>query len=134
MNRVSTESSAILSSARELLDEAVQAHGGLERWRNIAERRVRASSGGFAFARKLQYGALENREVRVATRIQRTMLIPYPSLGRLGVFEAGTVRIESEDGEILQQRDDPRSAFGKFRQGLWWDALDLLYFAGRAIA
>jgi len=49
------------------------------------------------------------------------------------VFEGGTVRIESETGEIVRHRDNPRPDFRNFRRRLWWDSLDRLYFAGTAL-
>ena len=60
------------------------------------------------------------------------MLAPYPEPGKRGVFEHGDVRIETDDGEVLAERKNPRAAFGG-RRNLWWDDLDLLYFAGYAL-
>ncbi len=40
--------------------------------------------------------------------------------------------LSSFAGEILDGRVAPRAAFQTFRHNLWWDWLDLLYFAGHA--
>jgi hypothetical protein len=48
------------------------------------------------------------------------------------VFEGSEVRIESVDGRVLSRRSGPRLAFRDFRHFVWWDALDVLYFAGDA--
>ena len=77
-------------------------------------------------ARGLHRHGLDARAARGARR-----RIPDP--GRRGVFERGAVRIESDDGEVLAERDDPRAAFRRLRRNLWWDDLDLLYFAGYAL-
>jgi len=49
------------------------------------------------------------------------------------VFDRGAVRIETDDGRVLAQRLDPRSAFRNLRHEFWWDELDLPYFTGSAL-
>ena len=119
--------------AGDLVARAIEAHGGLTVWDSAVELSVRLSSGGFAFASKLQARAVRDIEGRVSTRGQRTVLEPYPEPGRRGVFEDGAVRIERSDGEIVAARADARAAFGGVRHALWWDRLDMLYFAGYAL-
>jgi hypothetical protein len=120
-------------SGAELVAQAIEAHGGSERFDAAREIVVRVSSGGFAFASKLQRGAVRRIEGRVATAGQRTVLSPYPETGRSGVFERGAVRIESAAGAAVAERPDARSAFRGPRHALWWDRLDMLYFAGYAL-
>jgi hypothetical protein len=43
------------------------------------------------------------------------------------------VRIESDDHRVIGERADPRSRLRSPRHLLWWDRLDLLYFAGSAL-
>jgi hypothetical protein len=50
-----------------------------------------------------------------------------------GVFDRGAVRIESDCGEIITRRDNPRPQFSHLRHQIHWDALDVLYFAGYAM-
>lgn len=119
--------------AGDLVDRAIEAHGGSSVWASAEELSVRLSSGGFAFASKLQGRAVRDAEGRVATEGQRTVLDPYPEPGHRGVFEEGSVRIERGDGEVVAARPDARSAFGGVRHALWWDRLDMLYFAGFAL-
>ncbi len=52
------------------------------------------------------------------------------------VFDHGRVRIESPNGNLIDEREDPRSLFfGRqgLRRNLRWDPLDLTYFAGYAM-
>ena len=111
----------------------IRAHGGLERWQSAGELAVQHSSGGFAFAAKLQGRTLSTHMARVSTDLQRTVFTPYPGPGRRGVFERGAVRIETDGGSILSHRLDPRSDLRSLRHRLWWDKLDLLYFTGSAL-
>ena len=68
----------------------------------------------------------------VSTREPYAVLTPYPEPGRRGIFDRGDVRIESDAGEVIAERKNARAAFGG-RRHLWWDDLDLLYFAGYAL-
>ena len=120
--------------ASELVEEVIAAHGGLELWERASEVRVRLSSGGFAFASKLQGSAVRDVEVRVCTRGQRVTFTPYPRPGQRGVLEQdGSVRIETDSGELIEAREHARGAFLDLRHKLWWDRLDILYFATYAI-
>jgi hypothetical protein len=119
--------------ATELVDKAIAAHGGIEPYRSADEIVIRIASGGAAFAMRFKHGALRSFEGRVSTSEPRTVISPYPRDGHRGVFDRGSVRIESDDGTVVAERKDPRAAFRSLRRNLWWDDLDLLYFAGYAL-
>jgi hypothetical protein len=72
----------------ELLDRALEAHGGAERFQSASEIVADLACGGFAFTMKLQRGALARLEGRVSTAEPRALLSPYPRLGQRGVIDA----------------------------------------------
>jgi hypothetical protein len=120
--------------APELLEQAIAAHGGRELWESASAISVRVSSGGLAFASKLQGAAVRDVEARVSTRGQHVTFAPYPEQGRRGVLEQdGSVRIERDEGEVLARRARARDAFADLRHKLWWDRLDILYFGTYAL-
>jgi hypothetical protein len=90
-------------------------------------------SGGTAFLLRLGRRTIPPFEARVATRLPRVVITPFPEPGRRGIFEADRVAVESDSGETLSERREPRAAFRQVRRKLWWDDLDLLYFAGYAL-
>jgi len=113
----------------ELAQRAIVAHGGMALWESAEEITVELSSGGFAFATKLQGSAVRATRVRISTRAQHVVFEDFPREGRRGILEPdGSVRIEGPSGEVLARRDDARGAFGDLRHKLWWDKLDILYF------
>jgi hypothetical protein len=57
-----------------LVDEVIEAHGGLDRWRQASAVRLRVSSGGLAFATKGQRSALHDLTATVSTRGQAVTL------------------------------------------------------------
>jgi hypothetical protein len=117
----------------DLLAGAIAAHGGAERWAAVEEIELHAGSGGFMPTTKGQRRTLADYRARISTRAPRTVVTPYPGAGRRGVFEPARVWIETDDGAVVAERENPREAFGGLRRALWWDHLDFLYFAGYAL-
>lgn len=115
-------------NATSLLSETIAAHGGGERWRTAPELIVEVGAGGLALTAKLQRSGLQTREARLSTDRQRIVFPTYPRPGYRGVFDQGTVRIESDAGEVVRERRDARAALRRPRRLLWWDDLDALYF------
>ncbi len=119
-------------SGDELLAAALEAHGGAERWARLEAVVLEVRSGGFALLVKGRRREVASYRAWISTTQPRAAFAPYPRPGQRGVFEGHEVRIESDDGRVLERRTDPRSHFGLRRQ-LWWDHLDLLHFAGYAM-
>lgn len=120
-----------MSNAGELLELALEGHGGLDRWRSAREVVARVSAGGFALRSKFRSG-FRAVEQRASTTEPRLVITPYPGPGRRGVLEGERVRIETDGGGVVAERTDPRPFF-RGRRNLWWDDLDVLYFAGYAM-
>jgi hypothetical protein len=119
-----------------LLDEVLEANGGLERWQAARTIRARVRSGGLLLRTRVPGNRFSDYHLTAAFHQPRAVLDPFPGEGRRGVFDNGEVRIETTDGEALESRASPRSAFGGLsglRRNLRWDALDSTYFAGYAM-
>lgn len=117
----------------ELLEQILERHGGLDRWRAKSTLTARLSFGGLAFMSRFKptVGHRE-RDAEVSIAEPKVIFEDYPRPGQRGVFTADRVWIEA-DGRELQSRDAPRAAFASLRRSLWWDPLDLLYFSGYAL-
>ncbi|HXV53468.1 MAG TPA: hypothetical protein VD765_09615 [Solirubrobacterales bacterium] len=117
-----------------LLDEVLGAHGGRERWAAARTIRWHGRAGGLLIRTRVHGGGVEGElEARVAEPV--LVASPYPLEGRRAVFDHGSVRIETDDGEVLESRERPRELFfGRpgVRRNLRWDTLDTAYFAGYA--
>jgi hypothetical protein len=118
--------------AAELLAEAVDAHG-VSSYDGAAEITARVRCGGWAFPMRFQRGAFSDFTGTVSTSEPRTVIWPFPAPGRRGVFDRGAVRIETDTGDVIAQRPEPRPEFRRIRRKIWWDDLDLLYFGGYAL-
>jgi hypothetical protein len=126
----------VASPGPPLLDEVLDAHGGVERWREAARISARVRSGGFLVRTRMPGNRFADYELTVDVAGRRAVMDPFPSDGERGVFDRGEARIEGEDGEVVESRTDPRAAFtgaSGLRRNLRWDALDATYFAGYAM-
>ena len=115
-----------------LLDEVIAAHGGATRWACIEEFRLRVRIRGNVLALRFKSPRARHFEVTVDPRHVNVSLAPYPQRGQRGVFDGRHVRIETECGRLVTEREVGRGAEG-VRRRLIWDDLDLLYFFGYAL-
>jgi hypothetical protein len=119
-----------------LLEEVLNAHGGVERWRATGRISARVRTGGLLPRTRMPGNRFADVRVVVDAHEARTRIEPFPRDGQVGVFDRGEVRIETADGEVLESRADPRRSFSGpsgLRRNLRWDALDSVYFAGYAL-
>lgn len=119
-----------------LLEEVLEAHGGVERWSTTKRITARERVGGLLPRTRMPGNRFADAKVTVDVDERRVSFDPFPGPGRIGVFEPGQVRIETADGEVLESRIDPRRSFSGLaglRRNLRWDALDAAYFAGYAM-
>lgn len=122
------------AAVNELLDEILVAAGGLERWSTVTTLAASGRISGLLSSR-FPGNRLADFTMRVKVSEQHTVITGFPRDDQQGVFEHGNVRIETRNGELVDSRDDPRTAFSGLtgiRRNLRWDPLDTAYFAGYA--
>lgn len=111
-----------------LRERAAGFYGGQERWQSAKRVRAVVSADGLAFTLKRRnpfVHALFEAEVhRPAARITPI----GREDGTSGVLEGADVRLE-RSGHTIAARTDARSCFGLNRRLLYWDDLDMAYFA-----
>ena len=116
-----------------LLDDAIAAHGGLDRWRQLDRLTLDLEIGGNILALKGCSPRLRRLQVEVDPHHVRAVLTPFPRDGQRGVFERDRLRIEMDDGTLVAERAIVRDAGGAVPRRLLWRHLDLLYFLGYAL-
>lgn len=122
----------------DLLQRALDAHGGLEKWQAAEQVRVRLRSGGRLFDVRLQGHTISRATgsgavVHFSTDVPGVMFEGFPRPGYRGYFEQGAVRIEADQADRPLYRANAREAFSRMSHKLKWDTLDALYFAGYAL-
>ena len=115
-----------------LLKYAIEAHGGLGVWKKLQRLQVHVSIGGALWDQKRVPGLFKNARVELMLHSQHvvTHLI---DLGERIVFTPTQMSLESEAGETLATRIDPRSAFVGQSADSPWDKLHAGYFCSYAV-
>ena len=112
-----------------VVERAVDAYGGADRWAAAASVEVRFDASGLLFALKRR-AEQNDTTVRVATGEPLVEVELGPD--RIGVLDGPDVEVRDRSGQVLERRAGARAAFGDLRHWLGWDDLDFTYFAGAA--
>jgi hypothetical protein len=117
----------------ELLDKAIAAHGGWDRWRAASKISAHAAIGGGLWGLKGKGGILSDVRVQLDPHRQHLEYSPFGAPGRHSVFETDLTTIETDDGQVVEERVDPRAAFAGHGLTTPWDDQHLIYFSGYAM-
>jgi hypothetical protein len=112
----------------ELLKSAVEAHG-----RPAALKAIENGEGETLDHRcNLLFEGL--KEVSIEAELPRERLtMRFNGQHKRTVFEPNRVSLETENGQVLDTRDDPRASFRGHSQETPWDDLYVAYFSGYAL-
>ena len=117
----------------ELRDHVIAAHGGLDRWNELTSVKAHLINGGVLWALKGQEGVIDDVDVHVDLHREFTSHFPFGRPGLCSAFTADRVAIESDTGEVVEERRNPRDSFAGHTLKTPWDRLHLAYFAGYAM-
>jgi hypothetical protein len=115
-----------------LLKFALEAHGGLKRWTELREIKADLSVTGTLWQVKSQTDTLKHIRIQGDLRQQRMTTHLLGQNKRLH-FTSDSVSAETEDGTLLERRDQPRAAFSSQHPQAPWDDLHVAYFNSYAL-
>ena len=115
----------------KLAKQAIDAHGGLERWNRFTTLSAHLIQGGALWAAKGKAGVLVDPTVTIDLRDEKASHWPFGSPARRSRFEPQRVAIEDMNGKALEELLQPRASFGG--HAATWTDLQLAYFAGYAM-
>jgi hypothetical protein len=116
----------------DLLQKAVVAHGGLQRWNKISNVTVAASLTGAIWFVKSQGDYLKDVVMNVDTKKER-MTTDFPGQDKRFIFTPERIVMEKRDGALIQARDNPEKSFEGQTRETPWDDLHVAYFQGEAL-
>ena len=116
----------------DLLQLAVDSHGGLKRWNEISTVTVAASLTGAIWFVKSQGDYLKNVVMTVDTKKER-LVTDFPGQDKRFIFEPDFLVMERRDGTTLQERKNPENIFAGQLRETPWDDLQVAYFQGEAL-
>jgi hypothetical protein len=118
----------------QLVESSIEAHGGLGRWRQVRQISASFAPGGVGFKQRGQEAFTQMpTRVTVDTHEQKTIFAPFLAPGQCAVYEPNRTTIETADGTVLEELNNPRDSFKNMGAGTPWKATQLAYFAGYAM-
>lgn len=99
----------------ELLDLAVNAHGGLDRWHKVKAIKVAASITGAIWFVKGKGDSLKNVVLTAETRNER-LTVDFSGQDKRAIFEPNRIVIETVNGTLIEARDHPEKSFERQRE------------------
>jgi len=117
----------------DLLDEVLDAHGGLDHWRQFSQVQATIVTGGGLWAIKGQPQDPSPRRMTAALDREWASLRPFGADDQRTAFTPERVAIEKLDGTVVSERFNPRESFAGHELETPWDPLQRAYFNGYAL-
>ncbi len=117
----------------DLLQQVLDAHGGLERWNTFNSVTATIVTGGGLWAMKGLVQDPNPREMTVSLHEEIASVSPFGNPDWRTAFTPSRIAIESTSGEVVRERHSPRAAFADHVMNTPWDPLDRAYFNGYAL-
>jgi hypothetical protein len=116
-----------------LLDDAVEANGGLARWNALQQFTLQFSIDGALFARMGQAGRFKEIVAEGSIQAQSVRFTGFADPGISGLYRPDCVTIESPEGNVLRTWRDPQQTFRDHANQTAWDELYLVFFCGCSV-
>lgn len=116
-----------------LLNEVLEAHGGIARWQGFEQVTATIVTGGALWAMKGLIQDAAPRTMTVALKKEQASVSPFGKPEWRTRFEPGRVAIETNEGELVQELQDPRRSFAGHSMNSPWNPLQRAYFNGYAM-
>ena len=117
----------------DLLDEVLDAHGGLDHWRQFSQVQATIVTGGGLWAIKGQPQDPSPRRMTAALDREWASLRPFGADDQRTAFTPERVAIKKLDGTVVSERFNPRESFAGHELETPWDPLQRAYFNGYAL-
>jgi hypothetical protein len=116
----------------DLLELAVAAHGGADRWSAVRRIHLHLSVTGALFHIKGLPDGMTDIVMSVDAREQAVKIAPYSRSDLRGGYRPNRVWIEDRKGVMVEELNDPRASFAGHVRETQWNQLQRLYFISYA--
>jgi hypothetical protein len=117
----------------ELLDLAVNAHGGLDRWNRLTSLAGRFNIGGAIWGFKGVPDVFSDITVALELHTEGITISPVAGPANHSVFRDGRLELRSSSEALLRTVRNPKRAVAGLPGDQPWTALDAAYFASEAL-
>ncbi|MGY4223240.1 hypothetical protein ACVMIH_000601 [Bradyrhizobium sp. USDA 4503] len=116
-----------------LLNDILDAHGGLARWNALSRVTATIVTGGELWGIKGLIQDQNPRQMTVWLHEQRASVQPFGAPDQRTAYSPSRIAIEKTDGTLVAERQDPRDSFADHQKTTPWDGLHRAYFNGYAL-
>src|SRR5580698_7353807 len=116
-----------------LLEELVEAHGGLVRWNELYSVRAHLIQGGEFWGMTGHGNELTDVFCTARLHEQEVSHEPFNGPDLRSRYTADRVSIERTDGSEVDSLENPRASFASADPGTPWTDLQLVYFVGTSM-
>jgi hypothetical protein len=117
----------------QLLSRILEAHGGMDRWRDLEKVEATIVAGGGFYPLKGMTNDTTPRRLTAWLHHQRASVLPFGAPDQRTMFTPERVAIEKLDGTVLAERQAPKDSFAGHQMSTPWDALHRAYFDAEAL-
>ena len=117
----------------DLLTAVLNAHGGLDHWREFSRVEATIVSGGKLWDIKDQPQDPAPRRIAVTLHHEWASVHPFGAADQKTDFSPERIAIEKLDGRLVAERRNPRDSFAGHQLMTPWDPLQRGYFNGYAL-
>src|SRR4030095_11626946 len=117
----------------KLLNDIIEAHGGIKQWNQFSKIEAQIISGGKLFELKGVPQDSSSRQMTVWLHEQRASVHPFGAPDQRSNFSASRVAIEKFDGKVVIERKGNPEELHEHLKSPKWDPLDRAYFNGYAL-
>jgi hypothetical protein len=87
----------------DLLDLALEARGGFDKWKGVTGVDLRLTLGGYLFEIKQHPDGLRTALVKVDARRLRALIVPFPDQGKREIYREGKVWVQTDAGAMVEE-------------------------------
>src|ERR1700739_3071423 len=117
----------------QLLSRILDAHGGMDRWRDLEKVEATIVAGGGFYPLKGMTNDATPRRLTAWLHEERSSVLPYGAPDQRTLFTPERIAIEKLDGTTIAERHIPRDSFAGHQMQTPWDPLHRAYFNGEAL-
>jgi hypothetical protein len=116
-----------------LLDDAIEASGGMARWNSLKQFTLQLSIEGSLCSPSGQSGRFKDLVAEGSTQTQSVRFTSFTGTARVDTYQPDSVTIESLDGQVLRTWHNPQLAFPDDATDPLRHDLRLVFFFGLSI-
>ena len=117
----------------ELLQLAVQAHGGLDRWQDLTSATGTFSVTGAIWHAKGRPDIFKELTLEADLHQQHVVLRPSSWAGLCSVYRDDVLSLVDSEGRVIERRPNPASMYAEQAPDEPWSDLQAAYFATEAL-